>query len=628
MSASYKWQDPITYMPGKGRSFNPDWYRLYPWLEYSIRKDATFCYPCRLFGTYSVHITRPEKAFTFIGFHDWKHATGQKGILVTHHNSLCHQQAVVAWEQFKATQNHGSVAELLGSSRAQQISKNRHYIRTISEVLLLCSQQEISFRGHDESEGSLNKGNFLQILGLVAKHDPIVGERLFHGSRNAKYTSHMIQNNILAVMASLVRKQICHSVQKACFYSLMVDETKDLSKHEQMSVVVCYVDGETEPALIRERFLTYIPAATLSAESLTKYILKALTRYDLNPQLMVSQGYDGASIMSGHCSGVQQRVREVAPYAVYVHCHAHVLNLVLVDCVKRNSCASEFFSLLQVLYVFLSSSKAHVVFIEKQKELYPGKPTMELKRLSDTRWACRSLTLDVIASTYSSIIASLEHIIDDTDKAKAVEAAGLLHQVHSFKFLACLIIFQRVMNITKALSDQLQSQTTDLVHAAGLISSTTQTLRDFRSDNIWEHTYKYICDVASLNNIEVGIEMNRRRKRQKRLEDSVVLESTGRRNSDDTLNCSQSVKLSIYFPVLDHFLAEMDRRFSTSNLELMKSLDACNPLLKHFLDSSLLSDLASRYGVSQNLLPNECLLAKPALQGEPQTMLEVYHQLS
>ena len=98
-------------------------------------------------------------------------------------------------------------------------------------------------------------------------------------------------------------------------------------------------------------------------------------------------------------------------------------------------------------------------------------------------------------------------------------------------------------------------------------------------------------------------------------------------NSDETLNCSQSVKLNIYFPVLDHFLAEMDRRFSASNLELMKSLDACNPLSKHFLDSSLLSDLASRYGVSQNL-PNECLLAKPALQGEPQTVLEVYHQLS
>ena len=148
---------------------------------------------------------------------------------------------------------------------------------------------------------------------------------------------------------------------------------------------------------------------------------------------MVSKGYDGASVMSGHCSGVQQRVREVAPHAIYVHCHAHVLNLVLVDCVKKDSFASEFFSLLQVLYVFLSSSKAHVIFIEKQKELYPSKPTKELKRLSDTRWACCSLILDVLCSTYESIIATLEDITEGTDNAKAVEAGGLLHQVQSFK---------------------------------------------------------------------------------------------------------------------------------------------------------------------------------------------------
>ena len=186
----------------------------------------------------------------------------------------------------------------------------------------------------------------MEILGLVAKHDPIVDDRLFHGPRNTKHTSHMIQNNIIAAMVSLVRKQICSSVQKAQFYSLMVDETKDQSKHqEQLSIVVRYVDGDTKLAAIKERLLTFHPADSLNAKCLTKYILEELSRYNLDPQLMVSQGYDGASVMSGHCSRVQQRVRQVAPHAIYVHCHAHVLNLVLVDCVKNNSFASEFFFL-------------------------------------------------------------------------------------------------------------------------------------------------------------------------------------------------------------------------------------------------------------------------------------------
>ena len=38
--------------------------------------------------------------------------------------------------------------------------------------------------------------------------------------------------------------------------------------------------------------------------------------------------------MSGRHTGVQARVRSFAPYAVYIHCHAHILNLVLVDSVK------------------------------------------------------------------------------------------------------------------------------------------------------------------------------------------------------------------------------------------------------------------------------------------------------
>ena len=55
---------------------------------------------------------------------------------------------------------------------------------------------------------------------------------------------------------------------------------------------------------------------------------------------------------------------EFTPQAIYIHCFAHVLSLVLVDCAKNVTCASVqvFFALLESLYVFLSSTKAHVIF--------------------------------------------------------------------------------------------------------------------------------------------------------------------------------------------------------------------------------------------------------------------------
>ena len=108
--------------------------------------------------------------------------------------------------------------------------------------------------------------------------------------------------------------------------------------------------------MIHERFLTFVAAANLTAESLTSSVLD---QYHLDPSCIVSQGYDGASVMSGNISGVQQRMKEVAPYAVYIHCYAHTLNLALVDCVKNVQVAWDFFVFLN-LCMFLCLHPRHM----------------------------------------------------------------------------------------------------------------------------------------------------------------------------------------------------------------------------------------------------------------------------
>ena len=117
----------------------------------------------------------------------------------------------------------------------------------------MCSLQEIALRGHRESQTSLNRRNFLEILELVANHDPGVRHRLADGPRNATYTSADIQNELLNVMGRIVQKQICRDIMKAGLYSILADETKDCSKCEQMALVLRYVNVET--GAIFERFL-------------------------------------------------------------------------------------------------------------------------------------------------------------------------------------------------------------------------------------------------------------------------------------------------------------------------------------------------------------------------------------
>ena len=272
---------------------------------------------------------------------------------------------------------------------------------------------------------------------------------------------------------------ICKAVKEAGVFSLLVDE--DASKVEKLAIILRYVD--VKAAAIYERFLTYVSAPSLTAESLTKYILDTLRKHDLEPNNIVSQGYDGASDMSGSISGVQARIREIAPRALYVHCNAHCLNLVLVDSIKAVRDASEFFSLLETLYVFLSSAKCHAVFLEKQKDLYPNKQVRQLQRLSETRtWACRQGAITPICYTLDAVVMTLQDVVDGNDGERAAQARGLLLQVKYFRFLLWFMIFDRILSSTKCLSDALQGNQLDLAKAADLVSSTTETVQEFKTD--------------------------------------------------------------------------------------------------------------------------------------------------
>ena len=308
----------------------------------------------------------------------------------------------------------------------------------------------------------------------------------------------------------------------------------------------------------------------------------------------MSQGYDGASVISGRCSGVQERIREVVPQARYIHCYAHDLNLALVDCVRNNRDANEFFALLQVLYVFVSTSKVHVIFMQKQKDLHPDKQPRQQKKLSDTRWACRYSAINAICYTFDALLVTLEDISSGSDRSKAVEARGLLHQVKNFKFLLSLIIFDRVLSCTNSLSEQLQDQKINLSKAADLVLATTETLQEFPEQKSWEHLYGYAKSVAELRGIDTTTHSNEQRSCQlpRRLEDVFVLESTGSRHIATSL---EQYKVDLYYPVLDSFLAEINHRFTSQNVQLMKAIQACSPHSNNFLDPESLTTISEAY---------------------------------
>ena len=84
----------------------------------------------------------------------------------------------------------------------------------------------------------------------------------------------------------------------------------------QCSLIVRFVNADG--ALV-ERFLGfYDVSADRSSETLFALLDKLLRPFGYEHKL-VGQCYDGASVMSGHLNGLQKKIKEKAPLAVFVH---------------------------------------------------------------------------------------------------------------------------------------------------------------------------------------------------------------------------------------------------------------------------------------------------------------------
>ncbi|KAF0725191.1 zinc finger MYM-type protein 1-like, partial [Aphis craccivora] len=84
---------------------------------------------------------------------------------------------------------------------------------------------------------------------------------------------------------------------------------------------------------INESFMGFTNITDQSAKGIEDSIMKYFEVNNIQINKCRGQGYNGASVMSGVYNSLQKRICEREPNAVYVHCAAHNLNIVLKDAV-------------------------------------------------------------------------------------------------------------------------------------------------------------------------------------------------------------------------------------------------------------------------------------------------------
>ncbi|KAK4572629.1 hypothetical protein RGQ29_030875 [Quercus rubra] len=439
---------PLTYFSGKPCRFRSK----------CIDKDVVFCLYCYLFGQ-DVGKQGGDETFVTKRFKLWnqkKKLNSYVGGVNSAHNQAQSNQDKIEYRV--------------------QLNAIVHCIR-----FLLCLG--LAFRGLDEFEDSSDKGNFLELLQFLGDHNESINEVLQKVSKNCKLTHHEIQKDIVNVIACETSKAIIKDLDNG-FFSILVDESRDISVKEQMTIVL-------------QQFLGIVHVANTTALSLKYAIECSLCEHNLSLLKLHGQGYDGVSNMQGDINGLKTLILKENKSAFYVHCFAHQLQLTLVAIAKSHINIAKFFYVVSNLVTVVGGSYKRqdvlrdAQFAKIKEELENGLRRSEqglnqeinLKHPGDTHWrSYYGIILNLILM-FSAIVDVLEIIEED----------GLSDQ-----------------KITNELSIALKKKNQDIVNAMDLVKVSKQRLQLMRDDERisllteWEaaiqHLTKYKFTIIMLTN--------------------------------------------------------------------------------------------------------------------------------
>lgn len=175
--------------------------------------------------------------------------------------------------------------------------QNRKNIIPIIEAVILCGRQNLALRGHRDSgkieindSKVMNEGNFREILRYRAQGD-IEMKIYLESSGKMKYTSHRSQNNMIDACNKILLDKVVSRVNTAKCFSILADETADISGVEQVSLCVRYINSNT--LKLTEEFLQFVPTNDMTGKGIANLILENLKQFGINTQFYVGKDMTG-----------------------------------------------------------------------------------------------------------------------------------------------------------------------------------------------------------------------------------------------------------------------------------------------------------------------------------------------
>ena len=286
---------------------------------------------------------------------------------------------------------------------------------------------------------------------------------------------------------------------------------------------------------------------------------------------------------------MQAKIKKNVPEAMFLHCYAHKLNLVLLHSAKCMPESKAFFKTLEGLSAFFSKST-------KRTYLLDNVVKRRLPRTSPTRWSSNSRLLQTVSMYHSDLLRVFRVIGDAEDKwdnDSVMKAAGFERWLLKTNTCFLIIAYEEIFNKTDALFRVLQNKLMDIAFCCAQIRDTIDYVERQRQEcDSFYHRFERKC--ATLHLTETGDMRQIKDKRKQtfyNILDDIIVELKSRFKNFSELSFLGLIDCSKF--------SEMAQEFDNTKLQSLSEKYA-----KFFNCVKLKADLIGLY--SSQTVTNEC----------------------
>ena len=477
-------------------------------------------------------------------------------------------------------QIQGDIGEMLNSEHQAEKANNRKMFLLILRSIRYLARQGLPLRGHCGDVDS----NFMQLLHFQSVSFPEL--KTWMAKKTDKYTSPVIQNECMQIMALQIVRNIANKICKSLCFSIMADECTEIANKEQFTICFRWIDSDLQD---HEDFIGLYEVDNIGANCLVHHIKDVLLRMNLTLSKCRGQCYDGASNMSGIRNGVAAQISSEEKRAIYTHCYGHSLNLAVSDCIKKNKvCPNALDTAFEITKLIKFSPKRESAFShireESEEEHGPG-----IRRFCPTRWTVQGNSVQSILTNYNNLKQlwdeCLEQRLDPEIKGRII---GAKSQMSQYNMLFGLKLCERILKITDNLSATLQNQTLSAAEAQSIAQMTIKTLQSMRSHEAFKLFFGLVECVRESTGTEKPT-LPRKRKAPSHFE-------IGHGEGYHAQSTENHYRL-IYFEALDYAISSIKYRFDQPGFQVYKNLEELLVRAANKQDySTELKDVLALYG--------------------------------